>query len=1329
MSREVYPDTCRVRVFLEGVYFPYVQSINIIDSPEKIQCHLVVPPSIRLRTEEWVGASLHIFYANKRVLDQPNKFGTDVSDKPSEWPILFQGELAGEMARENVQSRNQTLQFTSHARHFEQTRLFFVQPQRGQKGESQYASIDERKLFMGNTEMELEFKELPKATRLWMRLFRLTRNLGGSEAGRNIAYGSMALEVLREAADRHPIFATFNRRYRLDERFGAYADPDLPTLIELKKMQTLLDKRAQKLPSFASLMQLLNIINGIAKYHFNHITQPVWRSRGKEGVESRAERIDEAHRAINDFRQAALEIRSKYSEEFKFGSVWINAVDSEVVIPDTIFDKTAISPTSFARKVIRHQTGEATEGPVSYKELSRAEAINKVLQKFRPADSSGASDGDGEEEEGSFEGASSEEVEEALSAEENNPSEEGKTKDMPLEALHKIEQHQKNRDQLNEFCVTPTMEFSSPPKCNVLLPTQFEHYGMQRNFLQEPTRLMAKVRFAKQKDIVRWYVAPNSQTFFRVSGAKLQRFTAAFEEYADRITGRSSGGGQEDATSVDQGEEGEAANRQEGGNVDESSGGAENTAQVEGGNVETPAAPQENFVGPRPRSDIPTSVLQMDLKRFGQMGKNMTPKIKQFIPYMNRARTVAGVSEQQYPNWHICALCDVESRGQTNLGDYVKGTRCGILQMAPIYLQQAWIIMPDHVLAKHFTKTDKQTNDKSRYRIKTSDVWSGDPSVPLGPERIDDGAGGEYYHGPSAFRSFIVYFFMQESVSGVHQYSWDHMAAMHHLPSKARKYRRILDDRGRSAADHYLDTSGNKEQLEYVPKYQELAVQWHNHLEGDKSIVLPDQTREVKNIDGPADQGVLSNFVSDSYQYVKDSVGEVIEGQIGKDILPYLRGKRDSATPFTINQMATPEEVRKGIIANIYHIEEWWLYTLDDTETEESQSEKADAANRGTDQPPDETPGATRESVVASLKGAASKAAESAASVFRSDLREDPIHRYTMSVVEAEFYRRRFQSRSVPAISGGFNPYPMPGFPGLVVTPNRPIVGYVQQVNHQINVAGGTGKTTVSFRSPRYWDEGEVWYWMGGWDQDDLNALGFDYENAKGYYRHFPHWHNRLTVPTNSFDVPTRVDEIFQGPLREEDLDYMSQAVGNWNWSKLQEHHRQTPLDNFYQFFLNCDAVDYLSAHAHPKHLNQDTLKGVFVDRDPFFGDEGQRFHVNAQTLDIREFNQMIASVDEEGKFKRGTLANRFWGHIKPNRAHEAAEAKTDEALEYTERYGIRENELFLEFLENDVHTQDGRLIYVGQTFDEDGKISLMQKQILEYIEDIESREAGGGVT
>lgn len=366
-------------------------------------------------------------------------------------------------------------------------------------------------------------------------------------------------------------------------------------------------------------------------------------------------------------------------------------------------------------------------------------------------------------------------------------------------------------------------------------------------------------------------------------------------------------------------------------------------------------------------------------------------------------------------------------------------------------------------------------------------------------------------------------------------------------------------------------------------------------------------------------------------------------------------------TPFESSSYVTPEELRKGIIAQIYYINEWHIVQLAQPEKEQTREEKDSGGQSTTigDQP------------------APSFNSEKKGTVKKANLVSER-KRYVHSLVEAEFYRRRFAARSVPAATGPFNPYPVSGFPGLIMNPGRPIIGQITNITHQINIESGSGTTAVTFSSPRYWDEGEVWYWFGGERSGDW------------LMRNFPQWHNKLCVATNNA-TPTTFSRT----------------------------HR-SDLDKYYEFMVGCDGIEYVSNH-HDR-ASPEKMKNAVKNRDP--GD----LDVNPETLALKEYNLAIADTDDQGRFAPGTLAHKFFGPVKPYEVNEAS-ATVESQIDYVERYGVRERELLVDFLGNRYakSSSNGRIVLIGPTFG-GNEVSAMQNEILDYVDDLSKRRLHGGV-
>ncbi len=412
----------------------------------------------------------------------------------------------------------------------------------------------------------------------------------------------------------------------------------------------------------------------------------------------------------------------------------------------------------------------------------------------------------------------------------------------------------------------------------------------------------------------------------------------------------------------------------------------------------------------------------------------------------------------------------------------------------------------------------------------------------------------------------------------------------------------------------------------------------------------------------PTDQYILQWITAEFQRDGSRSIYAKLLGQIQQRPESLSRSGPENM-PFHSGNFITPEELRKGIIPQFMSINEWYLTQISESETKRVGNAKDEDR-------------VSLEDLLNFQVNEDEKSYQTIKSV-RADEDITERRRYIQSIVEAEFYRRRFASRSTTPVSGPFNPYPVSGMPGLILAPDRPILGMVASVNHTISVQSGSGTTTVAMSSPRYWDEGEVFYYLGGQNNGTLS-------------RQFPQWHNSLVVPTNNIDQPSS-------------------------------------LDVFYDFMVGTTSIPYESNHSN-KTVNDQIVTSLFKDRNT------QGFDISAETLEVKEYNVKIAETDSEGFFAVDTLARRFYGKVKPN-SNNRPKASVQEQLEFTERYGVRERELLENFLGNRItQIEGGYTVVYGPTFNNvetaDGNrhLNQIQQGVIEYMKELEGRMLDGGV-
>jgi murein DD-endopeptidase MepM/ murein hydrolase activator NlpD len=156
------------------------------------------------------------------------------------------------------------------------------------------------------------------------------------------------------------------------------------------------------------------------------------------------------------------------------------------------------------------------------------------------------------------------------------------------------------------------------------------------------------------------------------------------------------------------------------------------------------------------------------------------------------------------------------------------------------------------------------------------------------------------------------------------------------------------------------------------------------------------------------------------------------------------------------------------------------------------------------------------------------------------DGKGDQVKNHYLSMLNSEFIWRRYQTRSIGSLNLPFNPYPLAGFPGLIIDRLRSIIGNISSVTHNITVGGGQGTatTTVQMDAPRFWDEGDPYHWIGG-EQMDKVSDGRTLPDPD--YAIFPAYYMTKLLGTNSSTVDewwTEEVKVTQQKLRPVDKLY-----------------------------------------------------------------------------------------------------------------------------------------------------------------------------------------------
>ena len=255
------------------------------------------------------------------------------------------------------------------------------------------------------------------------------------------------------------------------------------------------------------------------------------------------------------------------------------------------------------------------------------------------------------------------------------------------------------------------------------------------------------------------------------------------------------------------------------------------------------------------------------------------------------------------------------------------------------------------------------------------------------------------------------------------------------------------------------------------------------------------------------------------------------------------------------------------------------------------------------------------------------------------------IHDHYRNMLEVEYLAQKYGTRSINVLNMPFNPYVIAGFQTLVVDRVRSIIGLVSSVSHIISVGGGQGtaSTTVQITSPRFWDEGDPYYWKNGKSTTDINDQGKVIPKAG--YGNFPTYYLQSLVDTNSSNSNKWWDPTTQTIKRK------------WR-----------PTDSLYQALLgpNVRAIDYQFA-SRTTTSSHEAVFNAAIDSRPL--KKGEQKPPNKNTIVCRYYE--LAKHDS-------FMAENYVKNL-------------------TKRLGAKESEIMITTLGS--VTTDGGITYTGPAF------------------------------
>jgi hypothetical protein len=280
-------------------------------------------------------------------------------------------------------------------------------------------------------------------------------------------------------------------------------------------------------------MELLNIATDIANYQWNNLSQPQLRKVAREQLseedsifirdfEAIRKDVSILAQAIRDFKPAA---------EMNSGTININ-VQANIGIKLLNPDYRGITPENFIQKVFEYYKKDETRNIFA--------AISRVLNedKLYPVILGGISKSrDLPEGSSLLDVGRSKLIQYFESGVNDQKNSQALASQTDIDLLDTDQKNLRLRDELNEYIITPNMEFASPPKCNVFLPPSVTNYGMRRNHMEEPTRMLARMPILAE-GVQEWYVAPFSQSFYYLTPDNLGKFSAALADYSKQFLTR-----------------------------------------------------------------------------------------------------------------------------------------------------------------------------------------------------------------------------------------------------------------------------------------------------------------------------------------------------------------------------------------------------------------------------------------------------------------------------------------------------------------------------------------------------------------------------------------------------------------------------------------------------------------------------------------------------------------------------------------------------------------------------------------------------------------------
>lgn len=277
----------------------------------------------------------------------------------------------------------------------------------------------------------------------------------------------------------------------------------------------------------------------------------------------------------------------------------------------------------------------------------------------------------------------------------------------------------------------------------------------------------------------------------------------------------------------------------------------------------------------------------------------------------------------------------------------------------------------------------------------------------------------------------------------------------------------------------------------------------------------------------------------------------------------------------------------------------------------------------------------------------------------------EQVRRHYLNMLNSEFLWRRYETRNMPALNLPFNPYPVAGFPALIIDRVRSIIGLISNITHTISVGGGQGvaASTVQVEAPRFWDEGDPYYWVNGKRDMETVSDGSEFDGRElpsPINANFPSYYLDKLVPVNSSTDGDRwwnTDEPIVPPTSKQ---------------------KTRPVDQLYSALLGSNVRGIPYQYSRRKSVARGTN---VVFNKAIDGTDADNLNV-----DYRETG---------GKNYRNTIVGYYYHLVNTNSELAEAYVRT-----ITRRYGATERVIMTTVL--GTQATKANTFYVGNAFDKD---------------------------